>query len=85
MRHSVFVAGNAGTGKSKVPAYLHSVVLTLHCKEIAMVLAENILHVAFASGSSGITHCSGHPISHVICNGKQILHFTCCLHVPKEN
>lgn len=43
MCHSMFAAGNAGTGKSKVPADLHSGFLISHCKEIALVLAENIL------------------------------------------
>ncbi|CAM9221005.1 unnamed protein product [Bubo scandiacus] len=66
VHHSVFVIGNAGTGKSKVPAYLCSVFSISHCKEIAMVLAENILRLAFALGCSVITCCSGHPLSYMI-------------------
>lgn len=51
---SFCITGNVGTGNNTVPAYLCSMFSVLHCKEITMVLVENILHFAFALGCSVI-------------------------------
>lgn len=59
---SLCVIGNVGTGKNKVPAYLCSVFSVLHCKEVTMVPAENILRFAFALGCSVITIVAGQAI-----------------------